>query len=481
MNLEQCLEKLSSKAQKRLKENYNLKNNNTLEDLSLEIISSLLEEFFILTDEEMDTLKLGTKRKKVSHYLIKRGYVYLENNQYIIPKEINLVIKELEKKELLDNRLLLVITFYLSAIGALKIVDLVKLMRESGIYITKEKIEFLIKNDAIIKDNIIYFNDIALELDKQIHFVEKISGNYKVFNLKEMINLFYLKEKYFPLKIARVLEKKIKDEERRNFFSLNMVETAMIGIMDEDEIMKSITKEEVKLSLNEREEILDILEEVTNILPTWLDGGFSFFEDIDYQKERQEKIENYCKARRRDLVMEMMDDLYRYILVYVTINGVIELDKLVEILQIDHGLDITRENILTIIKNDDYIKVVKNYLNIMDNDLDTIEELMKIKDNFSNYKIIEDAELALAEFDFHYEKIGTILKQYGIDGEACDTILSLLLIRELSQEELRMILGCFSISFSNKLVNDILKKLQKERREMPTWEKNGFKARELME
>ena len=75
MKLEQCLEKLNKKQQQTLKENYNLKNNSTIEDLSAEITSSLLEEIFILTDEEIDTLKSLDKKDEVSNYLIQNGYL----------------------------------------------------------------------------------------------------------------------------------------------------------------------------------------------------------------------------------------------------------------------------------------------------------------------------------------------------------------------------------------------------------------------
>ena len=478
MKLEQCLEKLSPKDKKRLKENYKLENNSTLEDLASEIISSLTEEIFILTDEEINTLKSLDKRKKVSNELLQKGYIYKEDNQYILPEEMNLIIKELLTKELLDERLLLAVKFYLTANGAIKITDLVRLIKESGINTTKEEIKSLIKDAAIIKNNRIYYNEVALELDRKIHLVEKISGNYKVFNLKEIPNLLYLKEEYFPKKIDEILEKKVKEEAKRNFLSMIMVETSMIGIMDEDEIIESITKGEVKLRTNEKEKILDILEEVTDILPTWLDGGSSFLEDIN-EEERKEKIEEYCKTRKDTSIMEIMNNIYRYILTYVTINGVMELDKLTEILQTNHGLEITKENILTLIEDDGYIKVTKNYLNIMDNDLDTIKELMKIKNNFSNYKIIENAEKTLEEFDDHYDKIEEILKEYQIEGEACDTILSLFLIKELSKEELTMILDCFPIKLSSKLIKELSERLKNERKEMPTWEHNGFKSVEL--
>ena len=49
---------------------------------------------------------------------------------------------------------------------------------------------------------------------------------------------------------------------------------------------------------NEKEKILDVLEEVTDILPTWLNGGSSILEGIDAEEERKEKIEEYCKTRK---------------------------------------------------------------------------------------------------------------------------------------------------------------------------------------
>ena len=272
MKLEQCLKKLSSKDQKRLKENYKLENNSTLEDLSSEIISSLPEEIFILTDEEIDTLKSLDKRKEVSNELLQKGYIYKEDNQYILPEEINLIIKELLTKELLNERLLLAVSFYLKANGTIKITDLVRLIKESGINTTKEKIKSLIKDEDIIKNNMIYYNEVAQELEQTIHLVEKVSGNYKVFNLKEIPDLLYLKEEYFPKEIDKILEKKVKEKAKRNFLSITMVEVAMIGIMDEEEIIESITKGEVKLLAKEKEKILDVLEEVTDILPTWLNG-----------------------------------------------------------------------------------------------------------------------------------------------------------------------------------------------------------------
>ena len=60
MKLEQCLKKLSPKGQKRLKENYKLENNSTLEELISEIISSLPEEIFIpLALIRLDSGRIG--------------------------------------------------------------------------------------------------------------------------------------------------------------------------------------------------------------------------------------------------------------------------------------------------------------------------------------------------------------------------------------------------------------------------------------
>ena len=80
-----------------------------------------------------------------------------------------------------------------------------------------EDIKSLIKDEDIIKNNMIYYNEVALELEQTIHLVEKISGNYKVFNLKEIPNLLYLKEEYYPKKIDKILEKKVKEEAKRNW------------------------------------------------------------------------------------------------------------------------------------------------------------------------------------------------------------------------------------------------------------------------
>lgn len=483
MKLKQCLENISPKEIKKLKIAYKKDETISLENLEYEILSSLIDTLIILTDTEINTLKSLYKNQdlsKVSPYLIDKGLVYKNKTKYILPEEILEVFPCIFDEEFQNSRLLLVISIYLSSNGAIKIKDLITLMAKSDVKISEKRLKTLAKSAHYkIKNNTIYLNEISEEIDKELSIANKNSKYHKIFDLKEILDLIYIKEEYFPNKISEVITKLINDKEKVEMLAQSTISYLTIGITDEMSLIDDILEGETKLNKKQKDKLLEILEEATDILPIWIDAGSCFLEDINAKEERQQRIKKYTQTKESRASLEEITKLTNYIIAYVTINGVITIDKLLEILENNHQIIITKETILDIVKQNDYIDVTKNYLNILENDNQMIKQLVELKNNFQEYKIINNPELALSEFDTSYNELEKILLKNKIPQNGVEVLLSLLMLRVPLGDELQLILQLFDVKLTKKQLNKLIKDLKEIKDNMQNWQLNGFKPNEI--
>lgn len=478
MKLKECLEKTTKKKLEEINNEYS-EEKLTIEQLEEQILVNLPVKSITFSDKEFKCLfdlKDNKKIDKIENYLLDMGYVYKIKNDYILPEEIHSLLESFGDINAKDERLMFIVSFYISANGALDIDKLVELVCKSGIKITKEKLQKIIKKDNyIVEKNRVYLGEIVKVILKNVNLSDHFE-EYKVFNLKEVMDIVNIKEEYFPNEVKKRLKNKVADNNQIEGIISYFISSLSLGAEVSDLVDELMNEKILKISKKEKNELIDFLDNIEEIIPLWTAGGYSYLELYD---EEEERINRLKKLSLKENAIDIIEKLYNQILIYVTINGVIDINDLVNILNEHHGLGVSKEDILEIISNDENINIYKNYLNVVENDKEIIKELLKSKKVKNEYKIIDDAEKTLDEFDEKYDELEKVIEDYNINGDAKDTILSVMMFKNADEEMLMAILEYFQVKVNLKKVTELSKKLNSIKKQMPSWQLNGFKPCEL--
>ncbi len=476
MKLKECLETTTKKMLEKINKEYS-EEKLTIEQLEEQIFVNFPVKSITFSDKEFKCLydiKDNKKIDKIENYLLDMGYVYKIKNDYILPEEIHSLLESFGDINAKDERLMFIVSFYISANGALDIDKLVELVCKSGIKITKEKLKKIIKkDDYVVEKNRVYLGEVIKETLGIVNLSD-LFKEYKVFDLKEVMDIVNIKEEYFPNELKKRLKNKVADNNQIEGIINYIISSLSLGAEASD-LVDDLT-EVVKFSKKEKEELIEFLDNIADIIPIWVLGGYSYLELYD---EEEERINRLKKLSLKENVIDIIEKLYNQILGYVTINGVIDINDLVNILNEHHSLGVTKEDILEIISNDENINIYKNYLNVVENDKEIIKELLKSKKVKNEYKIIDDAEKILDEFDEKYDKLEKVIEDYNIYGDTKDAILNIMMIENVNEEMLMAILEYFQVKVNLKKVTELSKKLNSIKKQMPSWQLNGFKPCEL--
>ncbi len=478
MKLKECLEKTTKTKLEKINNEYS-EEKLTIEQLEEQILVNLPVKSITFSDKEFKCLfdlKDNKKIDKIENYLLDMGYIYKIKNDYILPEEIHSLLESFGDINAKDERLMFIVSFYISANGALDIDKLVELVCKSGIKITKEKLQKIIKKDNyIVEKNRVYLGEIVKVILKNVNLFDHFE-EYKVFNLKEVMDIVNIKEEYFPNEVKKRLKNKVADNNQIEGIISYFISSLSLGADVSDLVDELMNEKILKISKKEKNELIDFLNNIEEIIPLWTAGGYSY---LELYNEEEERINRLKKLSLKENVFDIIEKLYNQILIYVTINGVIDINDLVNILNEHHGLGVSKEDILEIISNDENIYIYKNYLNVVENDKEIIKELLKSKKVKNEYKIIDDAEKTLDEFDEKYDELEKVIEDYNINGDAKDTILSVMMFKNADEEMLMAILEYFKVKVNLKKVTELSKKLNSIKKQMPSWQLNGFKPCEL--
>lgn len=476
MTLKECIEKQTPKTIEKINKEYS-DTKLTKEQLEEQIFLSFPVKSLTFTDKELKclyNLKENKKTDKIEKYLTNMGFVYKIKDKYILPEEISMLIEALKSPEYKKERLIFIISFYILSNGVIEITKLVELINKSGVKVTKEEVKKYAKaNDLIIEKEKVYLDEMAKKESKTI---ADYVNEYKVFNLKKIINIVNIKENYLPQELSKKLKNKVSKKYNFDMIINYIIFSISLGVNEELLINSLLENKTIKLTKKEKEELLELIEHVSNIIPKWIYGGYSLFEMLGLEDEREMAIKEIASKRN---FLDSLEEIYDYILAYLNINGVIDIDVLMDILNSHNSLNITKKEIIQTIEDDDYIKVYKNYLNILDNDAESIKMLLEIKEKNKEYKKIDDPNKILDEYDNNFKEFETLLKEYNIIGEAKDMILSAMMLHSIDEQSLQIISKYYKLNINSKDTKQIIKELNSVRRQMRCWELNGFKPSEI--
>ena len=168
-----------------------------------------------------------------------------------------------------------------------------------------------------------------------------------------------------------------------------------------------------------------------------------------------------------------------YIDIYVLINGVITIDKLLEILEKEHNILVNKEELEEIGKKLESITMCDTYLKLNSLSEEKVIELLEEKKGFSKYKIINNSIELLTNINNNLKNIKVICKKYKLPeileafllSHTNETIITKTLLKEVLKIE--------NVRLTEKEINRLYKELEKELDNSVLWAFNGYTKNEI--
>lgn len=177
------------------------------------------------------------------------------------------------------------------------------------------------------------------------------------------------------------------------------------------------------------------------------------------------------------------EEIEELVAAYVSINGVIERDKLKELL-CEININMTLRELDKIVKNIGFIIVDNKYYSYFEEDIDTINQLLEMKSLCPNYKLL-DGNNYDEEFQFDLELTCLNQKELNLDEELLEDIsnAALFLVKYglFSKDMFKHALNEQGIKISDKKLKSIINLLMKYKNDIGIWAYNGYTKNEYQE
>lgn len=224
------------------------------------------------------------------------------------------------------------------------------------------------------------------------------------------------------------------------------------------------------LKVNESNDVNYDTFDIKNILngrsyPVKLNGKLRYLMPIELKKIKDEK-----DKLKKSLEKKFNDNLFTiiyYIESYIEMNGIIKRDKLLELLE-KNDIKITSKDLDEIMKYHKFDTEGDYLIDEVFTD-EAINDLSILKDDFKDYKIIDDEQLNLKN------EISELLTDYLIDADCLyEHIFYLIQFDAFNKKEFKNLLLEHNIHLNNKDLNDIYDELCYLSDITPLWTRNGF-------
>lgn len=224
------------------------------------------------------------------------------------------------------------------------------------------------------------------------------------------------------------------------------------------------------LKVNESNDVNYDTFDIKNILngrsyPVKLNGKLRYLMPIELKKIKDEK-----DRLKKSLEKKFNDNLFTiiyYIESYIEMNGIIKRDKLLELLE-KNDIKITSKDLDEIMKYHKFDTEGDYLIDEVFTD-EAINDISILKDDFKDYKIIDDEQLDLKN------EISELLTDYLIDADCLyEHIFYLIQFDAFNKKEFKNLLLEHNIHLNNKDLNDIYDELCYLSDITPLWTRNGF-------
>ena len=224
------------------------------------------------------------------------------------------------------------------------------------------------------------------------------------------------------------------------------------------------------LKMNESDDVDYDTFDIKNILngrsyPVNLNGKLKYIMPIELKNIMDER-----KKQKKSLEKKFNDELFTiiyYIDSYININGVIKKDKLLELLE-KHDINMNSKDLDEIIKYHKF-DIKDDYLIDPIFTKEPMGNLIKVKENFKDYKVIDDEQINLKN------EISELLSEYFIDDDCLyDHIFYMIQFETFNKKDFKNLLLEHNTYLNNKDLNDIYNELCDLSDISPLWSRNGF-------
>lgn len=443
----------------------------------------------IFDQEEINEIKEDIKNENFDEEYVGNNLIFKTENGYEVPEELVKTLNEENIPEMNDKNKNMIFSIYVLINGLIEVDKLIDLMKQSGVKITKKEVkEYAKANNFILKDDVIYLNEMLEELNINNNLINiKNQSEYKIIKLKDMIfTMGMLDSSRFIEEINVFLKKKVKRLNDSEIKSLKEIIFNIISISIEfEKIVERCLKDfNIKLNKKDKEEFLDLLEEICYQIPSWTLNGYSPMEqDIDLD-ELLEGYDDECQCEFCSNHKDGFESLSKeekinaYINVYLLINGIIEIDKLVEIINNYHNIKVSKKELIKIAKQIEEIHIIDNYLSVVDFDKEMFLSILALKGK-KDYYIIKDIDEVYEEHIIMSNEIEELLIYYNLNDDAISDIFIGLNIGMLSEDYLAFMLEQNNIKMPLKKQKQLLDDMKPYIKNYRSWYLNGFKSSEL--
>lgn len=455
----------------------------TKEDQEGYILGDMLAKYIsilvILNNKDSKIMKEIIEERKVSDkenelyiQLIMDNIIFNIEGTYYLPEEIESAYKESKNTEIDETKIKILSAYYMITNGVLEVNKLINLIKESGFETTKKEILNIVKeNKYTIKKDVIYFDSFAEFVNEDNKLLEqKETFEYKIVTLDEALSKMILIEEASKLDdIKKIIKKNIKNKKELENI-LELIFDVLLLNDDNQEKIEAIL-EEKKINLGKDEEkFYFILEKISHILPSWKLNGFSEHELFCIDED---DFEDCCDFE------DLSDDEKKeiYIMNYVEMNGIITIDKLIEILNNEHNLKTNKKDILKIAKENGFI-IIENYVCIAKFKKEDFLGILSLK-KLKEYKIIDDVDELIEESESKQIELDSILEKYDLNESAVGEIISLIKLGIFNEDILMYSLENNKNPMPLKRQHALYKDLKNIINTTRNWISNGFTFEEL--
>lgn len=277
--------------------------------------------------------------------------------------------------------------------------------------------------------------------------------------------------------LDKCLESTISIKKREEFTIeklLEMNEFLKFQKIDKETLLESYQKitevDLLILKMNESDDVDYDTFDIKNILngrsyPVKLNGKLKYLMPIELKNIMDEK-----DKQKKSLEKKFKNQLFmiiHYMESYINMNGVIKKDKLLELLE-KNDIKITSKDLDEIMKYHKF-DTKDEYLIDQIFTEEPMADLIKVKENFKDYKIVDDEQIDLKN------EISELLSEYFIDDDCLhDHIFYMIQFDMFNKKDFKNLLLEHNAYLNNKDLNDVYNELCGLSDISPLWSRNGF-------